>query len=135
MRGVQLPTANGRERGVEDGIEGRRAVLDGVSINVNLEGAAHLANGLGGAIVFGILEAVAADHGLEFAGRVVDGDESRLRGGLLFELDAGSGFAQFENLELSEVADFEQFRRFSAAGPGELGRRQEGAVRANLDER
>ena len=105
VRRVRLAAADDREWCIDDGVEGRRAFLDGVGINVHLERTADLAIGLRGAIELGIFETVAANHGFDFAGGVVDGDHRGLRRGLLLELNARGGFAKFLNGELRQIAD------------------------------
>ena len=78
--------------------------------------------GLRGAIEFGIFKTVAADHGFDFAGGIVDGDHGGLRSGLLFQLHASGGFAQILNGKLREIADGENFPGFFVPGPGEIGK-------------
>ena len=100
VRGVRLSAADGGERRIHDGVKRRGTLLDGSGVDVGLEGTADLAVGLRGAIEFGIFKTVAADHGFDFADRVVNGDHGGLRGGLLFELYARGGFTQFLNGDL-----------------------------------
>ena len=52
-------------------------------IDVHLEGAACLADGLGGAIEFRFAEIVAADHSFDLAGWIVNCEQRALRGRLL----------------------------------------------------
>ena len=102
---IGLATTDDGKRCIDDGVEGRRTLLDGGGINVGLEGTADLAVGLRSAIELGIFKTVAADHGFNFAGGVVDGNHGALRSGKLLELDSGGSFAKLLNGELSEIAD------------------------------
>src|SRR4029077_9132908 len=129
---IGLTAADGCEWRVNDSIERRSSFFNGVRIDVNLEGAADLAKSLRRAIKFGVLKTVAPDHGLDLAGGILDSQERRLRRGLLLELNAGRCVAQFLNGKLRQVADFEEFRRFFAANPGEIRSGKNRAVRPNL---
>src|ERR1700674_4763358 len=133
-RRIGLAAADGGQRRIDDGVEGSRAFFERVRVNVNFKRAANLAKSLCSAVEFGILKTVAANHGLDFTGGIIDGEQRALRAGLLFELDADSIVPQFLNGELSEVADPQKVRRFLAAGPGKIAGRKNRAVRADLDD-
>src|SRR5207245_4899695 len=101
----------------------------------DLERAADLPERLRRPVELGVFEAVAADHRFDLAGGIIDGEQSALWAGLLFELDAHGVAPQFLNGELRQVADLQQFRRFLAAGPGKITGRKYSAVGADFDNR
>jgi hypothetical protein len=105
-RGVGLATTNRGKRQIDDGVEGRRPSFQRVGVDIHLERAADLAEGLRRAVEFGILKTISANHGLDFAGGIVDGEKCALRAGLLFELNAHGIVAQFLDGQLYEVAHF-----------------------------
>ena len=130
-----MPAADGGKRQIDDGVKGRRASFQRVSVNVNLERAADLAESLRGAVEFGIFKTVTANHGFDFPGGIVDGQKRALRPGLLFELNTHGIVPHFLNGELGEVTHFQEFGRFLAAGPGEIVGRENSAVRPDFDDR
>ena len=87
VRRIILAAAAEGDRLVDHRVERRDALLERVGVNVNLERAAGLPQSLRGAVELRIVEIVAADHGFDFAGGIVDGEQSGLRRRLLFELD------------------------------------------------
>ena len=132
---IRLAAADRREWQIDNGIERRRASFQRIGVDVNLERTSDLSDGLRGTIEFGILKTVAADHGFDFPGGIIDGEKRPLRAGLLFELGAHGVVAQFLNRELRQVADFQQIAGFLAASPDEIVGREDSAVRADLDDR
>src|SRR6202050_3097202 len=133
MRRIILGAAAVCDGLVHDGIKRRNALFDGVGVNVNLERAAGLAQGLRGAIEFRFVETVAADHGFDFAGGIVDGEQGALSGGLLFELDAHGEAGNFLDRNADEISRLEQLRGGFAAGPGKIGGSEHGVILADLD--
>ena len=107
MRRIILGAAAICDGLVHDGIKGRNALFDGVGVNVNLERAAGLAQGLRGAIEFRFVETVPTDHGFDFTGGVIDSEQGALSGGLLFELDAHGEAGNFLDRDGDEISDFE----------------------------
>ena len=61
-------------RRIHDGVVGAAALIDHGRVDVRLEGRPDLAQSLRGAVELGEIEIPAADHGLDFSGRIVDGD-------------------------------------------------------------
>ena len=106
-RRVHLAAADGGERRVHDGVKRRGAVFDRVAIHINLERAAHLADSLCGAVELGLIEAVSADHGLDFAGGIINRHERRLRRGQLLEPHARDAVFQVLDMNLREVPHLE----------------------------
>ena len=83
VRRIGLTATDGGERSVEHRIERRHAFFDGSGVNVGLERAAHLSQGLCGPIELRLLEAVTAHHRFDLARGVFDRHQRRLRCGLL----------------------------------------------------
>ena len=94
-----------------------------------------MAHGLRGAVEFGVLKTVTANHGLDFPSGIVDGEERALGPGLLFKLNAHGVVTQFLDGELREVTHFQEIGRFLAARPDEIVRRKNSTVRPDFDDR
>ena len=133
VRRIVLTAAAEGDRLVHDRIERRSALREGFGVDVHLERAAGLAHGLRGAIEFRFAEIVAADHGLDFAGGVVDGEQRRLRRRLLLELHFGRGAGKLLDRNHHQIAHLQKLGGRFVAGPGEIGRREHRAVGADLD--
>ena len=111
------------------------AVFEGCRVHKGLERRADLAHGLRGTVELAGFKIVTADHGLDLAGGVVQGDESPLDLRDLIQHDRG-GFAVVVNgddLEGGEIAGLENLRRQLGFGPGDFLRAQRGAVFADPD--
>ncbi len=72
---------------VYDSVVRRCPLIDGGGVDVGFERRSDLAQRLRGAIELGEAEVAASDHGFDFAGRIVDGNERALDSGILFEAD------------------------------------------------
>ena len=90
---------------VENRVIGTGALIDDRRVDIRLEGRSHLPQGLRGAVEFGFVEIASANHRLDSAGRVVDGEQCSLRSGILFKTDAGRAVrAERENLDVANVS-------------------------------
>ena len=121
VRRIGLAAAHGGERRVENRVERSEPLLHGRGIHVNLERTADLALRLRGAVEFRFVEAVAADHGLDFAGGIVDRHHGRLRADVLLELHARDAAVDFLDIDLDEIAGLQEISGGLVAGPGKIG--------------
>src|ERR1019366_8241819 len=62
-------------RRIHDGVVGAATMVVHGGVDIRLERRPDLAQSLRGAVEFGEVEVTAADHGLDFSGCVIDGDE------------------------------------------------------------
>ena len=128
-----MSAADNRKWRVQNGIEGRRALLNGVGVDVDFKRTSHLPDGLRGTIEFRIFKTVSTNKGFDFAGRIINSHHRGLWSGLLLQLDASRRFAKFLNGKLRQVSNLQQLARLFSAGPWEIARGDHCAVSTNLD--
>ena len=102
-----------RHRRVQQHRRGRVAAVDGGGVDERLERGTELPGGLHRAVELAALEPVAAHHGHDFAGAVLDGEQGALDGGFLFQSSSVSSPAAsaLHHARFDEVADLHQLRR------------------------
>src|SRR5271156_3238423 len=91
---------------IHNSVVGAGALVDRGGIYVRLERRADLAQSLRGAIELGNVEIAASDHGLDFAGGVIDRDERAFGSRILFQADARFSLRiERQDFDVNDVAD------------------------------
>ena len=100
---------------IENRVVGASALVDDGGIDVGLERRPDLAQRLRSAIELGKIEVAPADHGLDFSGRVVDGDERAFGAGILLQADARfSAGIEREHFDVHDVAGVQNVGKLRA---------------------
>ncbi len=123
-----------RRRRIEDGVIGRDGLgVDGGGVDERLEGRPYLAERLRRAIELGVSEVAPADHGLDVAGGVVEGQQCDLGAGVLLErdLELAAGLSEGEHFHIDEVTGLEKVRDGLLRRPLDLRRPQDCRERAD----
>ena len=132
VRGVWAGCGLKCYRRIHNRVVGAASLVDHGGVYVGLKRRSDLAQSLRGAVEFREIEIAAANHGLDFSGRVIDGDERSFGSGVLLQADLRFSVGiEREHFEVDDVARVENVGQLEL-GPGDIGLRQRGGAPSEM---